>query len=95
MAKSAKIYLGEAEYDVPMLNIGQLERVTDLIVAGGTRVGFSVLRIALERATPKVEDAGAVEASADQVRGAVKSIMVMSGFEPEAPSAGEAQPAAA
>jgi hypothetical protein len=90
MAKTSAVTLGGTEYQVPQMNIGQLERVTDLFAAGGTRIGFGVLRIAMERATPPVPDASAIEATTEEISAAVKDILTMSGLQPKEPAPGEA-----
>lgn len=93
MAKSVKVSLGGTDYDIPMMDIDQLERVTDAISAGAK--GFAILRIGLEQADPPIPDPNKVRAKADEVRDAVRKILEISGFRSEDPAPGEAAPAAA
>src|SRR5437764_1064134 len=96
-----EITLGDSKYMVPRLNIGQLERVTELFSAGGSKVAFAILRIALERAEPAVPDVGVIEATTEEVRLGMRAILVMSGLSdenkepPGGAPAGETAPAGA
>lgn len=94
MSKTTVIKLGGNDYVVPQLNIGQLERVTDIFSVGGHRAGFRVLRIACERASPAIANFDEVEATTDEVAAAVAGVLQMSGLAKDAP-AGEAAPAGA
>ncbi len=88
MLKSVEVTLGGREYEVPMLNVEQLERVQDLLETAPKKSGFGVLRIALERAEPKVEKPGDIEATHHEIKKAIDSIMKLSGFEaPQSPNA--------
>lgn len=90
MSKTSSVTLGGTTYEVPQMNIAQLEQVTDLFAAGGVRTGFGVLRIALARAVPAVPDPSAIEATTDEIKDAVKAILVMSGMDAKEPTPGEA-----
>lgn len=90
---TARITLGATEYEIHRFNIGELERITDMMAAGGAaKVGFNVIRISLERASPPVTDPNAIEATQDQIAAAVKTILELSGMKTE-PQSGEAPPA--
>lgn len=93
MAKTVEVELGETKYQVPRLNIDQLERVTDLFQSGQAKTGFGVLRIACERATPKVERFNDLDPTADQIAAAVTAVLVLSGMKKADGPAGEAKPA--
>src|SRR5690242_1433283 len=89
---STKVMLAGVEYDVPMLNIGQLERVTEAL-AGGTpsKGAFQVLRVAMERAMPKISGGGvnALEVKRDEIAAAVRAVLKDAGFvQPEAAPGG-------
>lgn len=101
-AKTAKITLGEREYEIRALNIGELERVTELFDEGvdPRKAAFSILRIGMERAVPQPEGGiNAIEATSREIASAVEAIMRISGMEPpkENPTTASApgQPSAA
>jgi len=77
---SVKVTLAGTEYECPMLNIGQLERATELLVGEPVKATFGVLRIAMERATPKPSKFEEIEPTRAEVEAAVKAIMVNAGF---------------
>lgn len=81
MSKSVKVTLAETEYDVPMLNVGQLELVTDALAGPAMRATFAILKIALKRATPAVPTPDEIEATRDEVATAVDAILVLAGFK--------------
>jgi hypothetical protein len=92
MAKTAKITLGGEEYTIHAFNIGELERVTDIINSSGTdggvrvgRVSFAILRIALERAAPSV-DPGTVELDMDELTAASQTILELAGLKAAEPN---------
>lgn len=102
MPRSAVLTLGESNFEVPALNIDQLERVTELYAAldvkdsrAVARLPFAIVKIALERATPKVDLATVQPASLDEVRAAMDKVTALSGLQqpdanPPAPKAGDA-----
>ncbi len=95
MAKTVRIELGGQTYDVPQLNIGQLERVTDMLTGAGSataKAGFGVLRIAMERATPKVE-LDELAGTTEEIAAAVTAILDLSGLKKKETPAGEGAPA--
>ena len=80
-AKVAEVVLGGETYKIPRMNIGQLERVTDLVAENKpNRLMFGILRIALERVEPKI-DPGALEIDTDELADAVQKIAVLSGLK--------------
>jgi len=87
MAKTATITLGGAEYKVHPFNIGELERVTEFLAsmsngsAGNIKSAFAILRIAAERADPKIEDFNAIEATIDEVVSASNAIVELAGLK--------------
>lgn len=85
MPKTATIQLGGQELKIHAFNIGELERVTALFDAAGpasnVKMAFGVLRIALERAEPKVEDIDGIEIeSMDEVVEASNVILTLAGI---------------
>lgn len=96
---SIKVKLGGSDYDVPKMNIGQLEDVTVAFDLPPARRAFAILKIALKRAIPKIDDLGALEADNDEIASAVTDILANSGFKkaedpnPQAPAAGQDQAA--
>lgn len=79
---SITVTLGDTEFTVPPLNIGQLEQVTEALTGPPVRATFAILRIALTRATPLVAPQ-TIEATRDQVAAAVDAILKNSGFKAE------------
>ena len=80
---SVSVTLGEVAYDVPKMNVGQLEEVTVAFDLPPARRPFAILRIAMKRATPKIEDFGTIEAGNDEIAAAVTAILSNSGFVKE------------
>ncbi len=76
MARTAKIVLDGKDYEVHAFNIGELERIT---LQGNN--AWLVLRIALERAEPKVSDPNMLEPTPDEVRQAFAILMKLAGLE--------------
>lgn len=76
-----KINLGGTEYDVPKLNIGQLEQMTEAFNLPAAKRPFAVLRIALKRAIPAIEDVNALEVTNGEIADAVTQIFEASGFK--------------
>lgn len=107
MAKTIKITLGDDEYEVPRLNIGQIEDLMDVQAeaAAGSSASTGDIRpiyqrakkisiIVLRRATPKIEDFDALECSHIDLRVATDAVLAFSGMKGKAPE-GEAEPATA
>ena len=86
MAREAKCTLDGVEYTVPALNIGQLEQVTEAFDGPRTKIPFAVLRIAMHRASPKIDLANA-SPSMDELATAVQAILETAGLQK-----GEANP---
>ncbi len=79
MVRTTTIKLDGVEYAVPALNIGQLERLSDAFELPAGRIAYAVLRVALERAEPKV-DMEQVAPSVDEIREAFQAVAELSGF---------------
>lgn len=79
MSSSIKVKLGETDYHVPKMNIGQIEDMAELDKGG--KWTFLALAILMRRATPGIEDIREIEAAPDQVRVAIETIMRGSGYE--------------
>ena len=77
---SIKVTLGDQKYDVPKMNIGQIEDVAALDVAA-SKWTFLALEILMRRAIPKIEDIRDIEAEPEQVRDAIEKIMRGSGYK--------------
>lgn len=80
--KTTVVTLDETDFTIPALNLDQLERagiaVTEL---GAQRAPFAILRIAMERAEPKMVDPEDFAPSPDQIGAAITKIMVLSGLQ--------------
>jgi hypothetical protein len=83
MAKTAKIMLGGTEYLIHAFNIGELEEISLLFKGDAdASAAFNVLRMALRRAEPKVDDANAIELdSIDEVNAASVIILELAGLK--------------
>lgn len=84
--KTVTVTLGGDAYEVPRLNIGQLEEVSDLLsqdVSDGRR-SLAILRIALRRATPKVDDVGEIEMDLNDMSAAVLAVLELAGLKQDA-----------
>lgn len=94
MAKTVEVALGEQTYSVPILNIGQIEQVYEIMeTLPRYKVSHAVLRIAFQRVEPKV-NVDAIEPgdeSMEQIMGAAQVILKASGFK-EGKSNGAADP---
>lgn len=75
-----KVTLGTEKYDVPKMNIGQIEDMSGLDRADPKWV-FKALEILLRRAKPAVEDVRDIEAEPDQMGEAITKIMTGSGYK--------------
>lgn len=76
MPVTVQVKLGDVTYTVPRMNIGQLERLTEL-PQGTTKAAFGALRIAFERAEPQV-DFDTIEATREEITDAASAILGMS-----------------
>jgi hypothetical protein len=103
MGKTVTVTLDGADYNVPKLNLGQLERASEALVQQPKeRLPFEVLRIAFERVVP-VTIVSDLEPDAGELQTAVTQILALSGLRKKdpvpdgtkVPDSGEPQPAAA
>lgn len=81
MSKSLKVTLDEIEFEIPALNLGQLQEVSEAIQnKSQATLGLSILKIALQRAkpTPNLEDLSPTLAECGTV---VEQIMTLSGLQ--------------
>lgn len=89
--KTVTVMLGETEYKLHPLTVGEIEQIADIM--GGdlsrARVPFAILRIAMARAEPPCEDVNALVATPKQIGDAVAAVMSASGLE----ASGEEKPA--
>jgi hypothetical protein len=76
---SIKVTLGDKEYDVPKMNIGQIEDMTELD-ASAAKWTFLALTILMRRANPPIGDIRDIEAEPGHVREAIEKIMRGSGY---------------
>lgn len=81
MTRSVKVTLDGIEFEVPAMNVGQLEDVAET-TAGATvgNVGLKILRIAMRRSTPK-PDFETLAPTVDECGNAVRAIMELSGLQ--------------
>jgi hypothetical protein len=100
MGVSVKVTLGGVEYTIPKMNIGQLERVSELTTTkvgddGKPRVvissAYKMLEIAFERSDPRVIDFNSIEADHDEINEALPVILAMN-RKPDKNKPGETQP---
>jgi len=82
MAKSIKVTLGDQEYEIQRLNIAQLEEVQEAFQGPPVKAPFTVLRVALKRATPKAF-LDEIAPDLDQMKNAVEEILKLSGLATE------------
>ena len=75
-----KVTLGSEKYDVPKMNIGQIEDMSELDRADPKWI-FKALEILLRRAKPSVEDIREIEAEPEQMSEAITKIMSGSGYK--------------
>jgi hypothetical protein len=74
-----KFKLGETEYEIPPLKLGQIKRIMLAPETGAERV-FAVMKIIVERVEPKIEDIEEVEATAKQLHDIVQRVLKASGM---------------
>ena len=86
MIKHAKVTLGDIEYTIPAFTIGQLERIAEALTLPDNRSSFNVLRVALERAVPKVDNPNDVEMTIPQLAAAADEILRLSGMVTASPT---------
>lgn len=99
MSRTIVVTLDETEFTIPRLNLDQLERCG--IAASElpqSRSGFAILKIALERATPKQVDPADFSPTPEQIGEAILKVMQLSGMKMGGntganPPVGEAPPA--
>lgn len=94
MAKLADVTLGDTVYQIPRLNMDQLERVADLFEnkeIADHKKPFRLMEIAFERVTPAVDFKG-IDSEGDELKKAIEKVMEVSGMKaadpPKAPGAG-------
>lgn len=81
-----EVTLGDVAYQVPKLNIGQIEDLQSLD-AEPKRWTFAALAIVMRRAAPAIPDIREVEADPAQIRVAVETVMAASGYRTSSPNA--------
>lgn len=82
MARTVDVTLDGITYKVPAMNFGQIERASEAMqTTNSARAGFTLLRIALERSDPKVENLDTIQPSIDEITEAATKIMEASGFK--------------
>lgn len=84
--RTAKITLGGEDYTIRAFNIGQLERVTDIIASANAagkqgRITFDILRMALETAEPRIEDVNDLSPTMEEVTEAGRLILELAGIK--------------
>ena len=83
MATTATISLGGAVYTLNQFNIGQIERVTELLedaTLAPVKRSFALIPIVLECVEPAIADPQAVRASIDEIAAAITAAMRISGL---------------
>lgn len=79
------VRLGETDYAVPKMNIGQIEDLSGLDNKD-PKWPFRALAILMRRAHPKIEDVRDIEAEPDQMSEAIAEIMKGSGYKVQHPN---------
>ena len=93
-ARVAQITLAGMDYTIHAFNIGELERVTDIVASSAVspgKVPFTILRIALARAEPKIENVDGIEATPEEIAAAMNEVLKLAGLNqpaanPQAPA---------
>lgn len=80
---SIKVTLGGQEYDVPKMNVGQLEEVTVAFDHPAARRPFAILKIAMRRSVPASPNINDIEADNEEIAFAVRAVLKNSGFKTE------------
>jgi hypothetical protein len=80
MARDVMVTLDGQNYQVPALNIEQMEDVAEVLQGPPQKAGFSVLKIAMRRANPK-PDFSNMSPTFDEIGNAVKCILELSGLQ--------------
>ena len=79
---SIKITLGNTEYDVPPMNVGQIEDVSALDAAANNKKWtYQAFAIVIRRAVPEIKEPREVEATPAQLRECIEKIMRNSGWD--------------
>jgi hypothetical protein len=84
MPKTATITLGGQQFAIKPFNIGELERLGDVFAgqSNNIKTAFAVLRLAMERAEPKIDNIDALELdSFDEVIAASNAILELAGLK--------------
>lgn len=81
MPKSATVTLDGADYTIRRFNLGELEDLTEALGQPGSKSGFRILRTALARAEPKIENIPGLEIDADEMKAAIEQIMALNGLK--------------
>jgi hypothetical protein len=82
---TAEIVLGEQTYTVHAFTLGELEQIVEMQADVNPRkFGFELIRMALKRADPPVNDVNQIEAGFEQIRNASMIIIDLAGLaQPE------------
>lgn len=83
MGRTTTITLDGITYTVRAFNIGELERIQT-----AQANAWSVLKIALERADPKIEDPNVIEPTPSELEDAFKKILDLAGLKSDPQAAG-------
>ena len=92
MARTATVTLGDQDYTIRCFNIGELEQVSEIISAEGKSSGwqtFEIVKLAMRRADPAVDDPTQIEATIDQINTAGRAILDLAGFKTPDPPKGQ------
>lgn len=81
MARSAKITLDGAEYEIKPFNIGELEKVTEIFeTVKPSAVAFEVLKMALAKIDKTPEQIAEICPTMDEISTSFKSVMELAGM---------------
>ncbi len=77
---STKIQFGGVEYDVPRLNVGQIEELSEIENTAPLKRSLGTIRVALKRAVPKMPDEFTdIETTAEEIGVAYAKILIAAG----------------
>jgi hypothetical protein len=82
--QTIEITLGGDKYRVPRFNLGQHKQLAAIFKGDPAEASFSVLGLALARATPAVDDVMMLDATMGDIKTAVENILEFSGYRAEA-----------
>jgi hypothetical protein len=83
--RNTTVSLGETNYAVPHLNLGEIEEIGEVFEnqTAGLKRAYALLEIILRRASPAVENVRMIEASPEELGVAINKALQFSGLQIE------------